>query len=201
MITSTIPITPATENTYTFIMPNYDVEIDATFVACDDIDGATVTLEEASHVFDWLEHTPVINSVVVNSEPLTEGVDYTVTGITGYTNAGTYDITLTGKGKYKNTKTVTYSITKRSISDAKITLSDKSFIYQKDTKQIATISGVYLNGQELTLGSSTNGYQEVKYYAVDYDPANPPATPPTAYTDETIESDYRCFVRDKSSWC
>jgi hypothetical protein len=204
-INSTIPLTPGSgTNTYTFTMPNLDVEIDATFADCGDISGATITLTETSHVFDWLEHTPVISSVVVNETTLTKDVDYTVTGITGYTNAGTYDITLTGKGKYKNTKTVTYSIIKRSISDAKITLSNESYVYKKGTKQIATISGVYLNGQELTLGSSTNGYQEVKYYAVDYDPANPPATLPTPYTDETIESKnagtYTIIIKGKGNF-
>ena len=189
VITSTIPLTPGSgANTYTFTMPNFNVEIDAMFVECDDISGATITLSgdfaSGTREYDWLTHMPVISNVTINSGTvtLTEGTDYTVEGITSITDVGSGTITLTGIGKFKGTATKTYGITARSISDATIMLSNESYVYKKGTKQIATISGVYLNGQELTLGSSTNGYQEVKYYTGDYSSSDP-TVPGTAYED------------------
>ena len=166
VITSTIPITPATEDTYTFIMPNYDVEIDATFAECTSISGATITLSgdfaSGTREYDWLEHTPVISSVVVNSVSLTEGTDYTVSGIASITNVGSETITLTGIGKYKGTATKTYGITARSISGddgAKIQLSQTSYVYNH-TVQKPDITGVFMKGQTLYLDTD---YQSVTY--------------------------------------
>ena len=166
VITSTIPITPATEDTYTFIMPNYDVEIDATFAECTSISGATITLSgdfaSGTREYDWLEHTPVISSVVVNSVSLTEGTDYTVSGIESIKNVGLGTITVTGIGKYKGTATKTYSITARSISGddgAKIQLSQTSYVYNH-TVQKPDITGVFMKGQTLYLDTD---YQSVTY--------------------------------------
>ena len=162
------PTLTATPNTYQFLMPNYDVEISATFTACDDISGATVLLTEGtrdgttghySQEFDFLTHSPKINSVTLNTETLTEGTDYTVSGLGNYTNAGTYPITLTGKGKYKGTKTVNYVISPLSISTATINLSGNNFVYDH-TQHKPTITHVYLRGQELSLDQD---YHNVTY--------------------------------------
>lgn len=170
-INSTIPLTPGSgTNTYTFTMPNLDVEIDATFAECTSISGATITLsgdfDSGTRVFDWLEHTPVISSVVVNSVSLIEGVDYTVSGIAGITNVGSGTITLTGIGKYKDTATKTYSITARSISGddgATIQLSQTSYVYNH-TVQKPLITGVFMKGQTL--------YLDTDYQSVTYSDAN-----------------------------
>ena len=144
----------ATENsdgTYSFTMPAFDVEVTPTFAACTSLTGATVTLAETSRVFDWLAHTPSITSVKVGSTTLTEGVDYTVTGIDSYTNAGTYPITVAGKGKYSGSASVNYTITALSIAGttgAKVELSPTSFVYNKGV-QTPSITGVYFKGQTL----------------------------------------------------
>ena len=168
-INSTIPLSPGSApNTYTFTMPSYDVVVRATFTACTDISGATINLAESSHVFDWLSHTPVINSVVVNSTTLTEGTDYTVSGISAYMDAGTYHITVTGIGKYTGSKQIDYTINLRNLAGATGTggypaatvhLSGTSYVYN-NAIQKPTLSGVYMNGQTLILDTD---YQNVTY--------------------------------------
>ena len=158
--------------TYEFIMPIGNVTITPSFADRMDIStgiyAATINLVESSHVFDWLAHTPVVSSVVANSTTLTEGTDYTVSGISAYTNAGTYTITVTGKGKYKGSKTADYTISPRDLGGqtgadayaaATVNLSETSFVYN-NAVQKPTISGVYMNGQTLILNTD---YQNVTY--------------------------------------
>lgn len=203
---SVIPITTNANGTYSFIMPNKKVVISAEFGACASISTATVTLNESSHDYDWMSHTPSISSVIVNTIQLFEGKDYTVSslkdvipanktendpeawdnGITSITNAGTRKIRLTGIGKYSGTRDVNYVINPRSIVDAKINLSKTSFIYLKNTKQIAEITGgVYLNGQEI-IQNAINGYTGVKYYVGDFSSTSLPTA--GIFTSATIES-------------
>ena len=147
--------------TYEFVMPIGNVTITPTFADRMDISSgtyvATINLAEPSHVFDWLAHTPVISSVISNSAPLTEGTDYTVDGIDAQTNAGSYPITITGIGKYKGTKQVTYSITQRDISGASVQFSPTSFVYNHQNQApLANTVEVYLQGQHLTLDTDYN---------------------------------------------
>ena len=147
--------------TYEFVMPIGNVTITPTFADRMDISSgtyvATITLAEASHVFDWLAHTPVISSVISNSDPLTKGTDYTVDGIDAYTNASSYPITITGIGKYKGTKTVYFNITKRNISGASVQFTPTSFVYNhQDQAPLANTVEVYLQGQHLTLNTDYN---------------------------------------------
>jgi hypothetical protein len=147
--------------TYEFVMPIGNVTITPTFADRMDISTgtyvATITLAEQSHDFDWLAHTPVISSVISNSAPLTEGTDYTVDGIGAKTNAGSYPITITGIGKYKGTKQVTYSITQRDISGASVQFSPTSFVYNHQNQApLANTVEVYLQGQHLTEGTDYN---------------------------------------------
>ena len=172
-VLSNITPTKIDDKKYTFIMPaNMEkVEVSATFAQQGDLSTATITLQSNGHTYDFLEHTPKVNSVVLNSVTLTEGTDYTVSGNGPVKDvkAGGYTITVTGKGKYTGSKTATYTVNPRSISDASITLSGNglsgtSFIYLKNTIQKAEVSGVYVNGQSLFSGTD---YQEARYYVGD----------------------------------
>ena len=160
--------------TYEFTMPIGNVTITPTFEDRMDISSgtyvATITLDESSHVFDWLAHTPVISSVVANSTTLTEGTDYAVSGIAAYTNAGSYTITVEGKGKYKGSKTTDYTISPRDISGASVQFTPTSFVYNKSHQApAANTVEVYLLGQHLTLDT-------------DYDNVNIPTTSANAGT-------------------
>ena len=163
-----VEVRQAGDFTYEFTMPIGNVTITPTFANRKDISSgdyvATINLVESSHVYDWLAHTPVINSVTISSGTvtLTEGTDYTVSGIASITNVGSETITVTGIGKYKGTATKTYSITARSISGddgAKIQLSQTSYVYNH-TVQKPDITGVFMKGQTLYLDTD---YQSVTY--------------------------------------
>ena len=178
--------------TYEFTMPIGNVTITPTFEDRIDISSgtyeATITLAESSHVFDWLAHTPVINSVTISSGTvtLTEGTDYTVSGIASITNVGSETITVTGIGKYKGTATKTYSITARSISGddgAKIQLSQTSYVYNH-TVQKPDITGVFMKGQTLILDTD---YENVTY-------SNESSQDKGSYTVTTLENEKIYYV-------
>lgn len=121
-VINTIELTQSSENenVYTFTMPDFDVEVIANFTDATDVTYATINLTESTHVFDWIEHTPAISSVTLGGVTLTAGTDYTVGTITPITNVGSSTVTITGTGKYKGTKSVDYTITRRSITTASV---------------------------------------------------------------------------------
>ena len=135
-------------NIYEFIMPKYDVEIEATFTDATDVESAVVTLKEGttdlsgySHVYDWADHTPEISSVVLGGVTLVKNTDYEVsTTSTVAAVNGVYSIQnvsesitfrITGKGQYKGTKDVVYNITPHDIENATITLASTSLTYNQ----------------------------------------------------------------------
>ena len=103
-------------------MPAYDVKVISEFRASGDLSAATITLANTSEEYNWLAHTPVISSVKVGDDVLSEGTDYIVShkrvdtddtwddGVGSFTNAGTYTIKVTGVGKYHGSKEATFKI-------------------------------------------------------------------------------------------
>ena len=89
------------------------------------LDGATVTLDHDSFVFDGNSHTPTVTSVTLDNKALTND-DYTVSVDKG-TNAGDYKLTVTGKGNYTGKVEIPWTITKRIISVTNVTLGDKTY--------------------------------------------------------------------------
>ena len=142
--------TTGSSGIYTFTMPNFDVEVRAVFTASDDVAGATVTLTETSHVFDWTAHTPSISTVKMGDTSLTLDVDYYIDGTpASITNVSeTSSITIKGKGKYKGEKTTSYSITPRTIADAAITLAQTSLLYNL-TAQTPAVTQVKISDHVL----------------------------------------------------
>lgn len=143
-----VSFTTVDVNTYRFIMPKYDVEIEATFTDATDVESAVVTLKEGttdlsgySHVYDWADHTPEISSVVLGGVTLVKNTDYEVsTTSTVAAVNGVYSIQnvsesitfrITGKGQYKGTKDVVYNITPHDIENATITLASTSLTYNQ----------------------------------------------------------------------
>ena len=76
------------------------------------IASANVSLKKTSLVYDGTEQTAEVTSVKVDGVTLTENVDYEVTGNTA-AEAGTYTLTITGKGKYEGTIEKTYKVVKQ----------------------------------------------------------------------------------------
>ncbi len=187
-VLSNITPTKIDDKKYTFIMPaNMEkVEVSATFAQQGDLSTATITLQSNGHTYDFLEHTPKVNSVVLNSVTLTEGTDYTVSGNGPVKDvkAGGYTITVTGKGKYTGSNTATYMVNARDISDASITLAEKSFVYNKQVQMPETSGiGVYISGQKLSL---TNDCQNLRFYTNDYTSS---ALPPSGSFDSNTSTE------------
>ena len=89
------------------------------------LNGATVTLDHDSFVFDGNSHTPTVTSVTLDNKALTND-DYTVS-VNKKTNAGTYELIVTGTKNYRGTVRVPWTITKRIISVKDVTLGDKTY--------------------------------------------------------------------------
>ena len=89
------------------------------------LNGATVTLDHDSFVFDGNSHTPTVTSVTLDNKALTND-DYTVS-VDKKTNAGTYELIVTGTKNYRGTVRVPWTITKRIISVKDVTLGDKTY--------------------------------------------------------------------------
>ena len=86
-------------------------------VAPKSIEGAKVTLEADSFVYDGNEKMPVVKSVVLDNVTLTSLTDY------GYivvkkSNVGIYNFTITGDGNYTGKATVEWKITPREVTPA-----------------------------------------------------------------------------------
>ena len=112
-----------------------DVEI-----APKDITDATVTLGE-SLTYNGQQQTQRIASVKVDGLDVT----YDVTG-NSETNAGSYKMTLTGTGNFTGTKEVPWSIGKKDIANAKITLLPSPIYDGRPQIQgiySVTVDGVY----------------------------------------------------------
>ena len=112
-----------------------DVEI-----APKDISDATVTLGE-SLTYNGQQQTQSVASVEVDGLEVT----YDVTDNTE-TNAGSYTMTLTGTGNFTGTKEVPWSIGKKDIADAKITLLPSPIYDGRPQIQgiySVTVKGVY----------------------------------------------------------
>lgn len=165
-----VSFTTVDVNTYRFIMPKYDVEIEATFTDATDVESAVVTLKEGdtdlsgySHVYDWAYHTPEISSVVLGGVTLVKNRDYEVsTTSTVAAVNGVYSIQnvsesitfrITGKGQYKGTKDVVYNITPHDIENATITLALTSFTYNQaaQTPEVSVSITEYSVSHPLTI--------------------------------------------------
>jgi hypothetical protein len=83
-------------------------------------------------------------TVTLNEVTLKKGTDFTESGDTSKSAVGSYTITLTGKGNYKGTYTINWSIAKKVEPFA----INKSFVYNK-SKQGPTADDLTYNGSKV----------------------------------------------------
>ena len=169
-MTGSVPVTQTGANTYTFTMPVGYVKVTPTFSESTDLSTATILLTEGtpdgsgnySRVYDWVSHTPVIASVKIGENVLTKNVDYTEAAISSIENVGSVTIRVDGKGIYKGSRQITYSITQRSLSsDTYITLGYETTVYNKSEQKPSV--AVQTGGHTLTVSSDyTVGYSVVQ---------------------------------------
>jgi hypothetical protein len=102
----------------------------------------------ANQTYNKKSQTAKINVKTVNGTPLTQGTDYTVTGATNK-DAGTYTVTIKGKGNWSFTETATYKILPAQVEVV------ASVANQKYTgkSQTAAVKVKTANGTALTKGT------------------------------------------------
>ena len=115
-------------------------------------DSASVTGIGSSYEYTGSAIAPV-PTVKIGNTTLASGTDYTVT-YKNNTNVGTATVTITGKGNYSGGKSITFSITAKSISGA--TVSGVSANYEYTGAAIKPTPTVTLSGKTLTLNSEYN---------------------------------------------
>ena len=96
----------------------------------------TITLSETSYVYDGNPKTPDVTTVKDGSDVIPTS-EYSVS-YSDNTNAGTATVTVTNKdgGNYvfSGTKTKTFTINRKTVSNPTITLSETSYVYDANPK-------------------------------------------------------------------
>lgn len=93
--------------TYTYNV-NFNTAADSAFVYTLS-DPTPLTYNGSSH--NYTEYITINTSVICNGKTLALNTDYEITGVTSATNAGTYTVTVRGKGQYSNNNTSSFTWT------------------------------------------------------------------------------------------
>lgn len=138
---------------------NYTGSITKTFrIVGKDLSSLSATLSQTTYNYTGLEHKPTV-TIYDGYKKLVSGTDYTV-AYKDNKNCGTATVTITGKGNYSGTKTLTFTIVGK---DQTITTN-----YWKYTK--------YLTSDNFNLGADTDGDGVLVYESSDKSVATVSAT-------------------------
>ena len=131
------------------------------------ITDAIVTLEPESFTYDGTPQTPTV-TVVVGQTKLTENTDYTISyqkvdgettkTVESPTDAGEYNVVVTGKGNYSGTASATFTIAPAEIT--KVTLSNNKLTYNGEAQEVE-IASVKAGTLALTAEDYTVSYEVV----------------------------------------
>ncbi len=95
---------------------NYTGTVERTFTISDKLSIETATVDKITGlVYNGKEQKPV-PVVKMGAATLKEGTDYTIDSYSNNTNAGTATVTITGTGRYINSKTIEFTIAKAAQS-------------------------------------------------------------------------------------
>ena len=94
-----------------------------------------VNLSEDSVEYSGSSQKPTV-TVKAGNTPLTENTDYTLVN-TGGTNAGTYSVSVTGKGNYSGKITRQFTINKKAFTDDMISFGNEPLVYNGTTQRPA----------------------------------------------------------------
>lgn len=108
---------------------------------CDDVKSSTtiryvktIKLSTTSYTYDGKVKTPSVTVKDADGKTLVKDTDYTVSYASGRKSAGTYKVTVTLKGNYTGTKTLTFKINPIDISKCSVKLSATSYTYDGKVK-------------------------------------------------------------------
>jgi hypothetical protein len=130
---------------------NYSDSKSASFtITAASIGNATVSGVNNSYSYTGSAITPA-PVVKFGGKTLTQGTDYTL-GYSNNVNAGsTATITITGKGNFKSSKSVSFTVTAASLSNAAVTGVSSSYPYTGSAIKPAPV--VKVNGKTLVQGT------------------------------------------------
>lgn len=118
----------------------------------------TITLSATSKVYNGSTQSVSVSSVKDtnsgNTESMTLTTDYTVSGTTSASAAGTYTVTITGKGNYEGSKDITWKITKAAASVATAPTAKTGL--KSGTSNALVNAGTASGGTMYYLASSSN---------------------------------------------
>ena len=126
-----------------------------TIVGASDV---TITLPAGTYTYNGAEHKPVV-TVKKGDDLLTLNTDYTV-AYSANINAGIATITVTGIGNYDFTQTKTFTIGKKPMTDALVTLTGAPFTYnggvQKPAVTVSDGSPSIISASDYTISNDGN---------------------------------------------
>ena len=116
-----------------------------------DLSGATITLDPPDEKYTGNNRAPHTTVTYDGIGTLVEGADYTISwNVNGTVNAGTYTVTVKGKGNFKGEKTAQYTIHPVDIASAVVNLDRNTFVYDGQPHKPTVI--VMREGNILTEG-------------------------------------------------
>ena len=151
-----------TVNGNTFVMPEFDVTISATFVAAKTLTSIEITTAATQTTF-WQGETFNYTGLVVTAHfdgAADEVVTPTVTGSTA--TAGTQTVTVSYT-EGTTTKTATYTITVKAIPNTKETAYSVADAYDIIDK-LTTAEGVFISGIISQVDSYNSTYKSITYW-------------------------------------
>ena len=120
--------------------------------------ASSVKLSKTSFTYNGKTQKPSVTVKDSKGKTLKNGTDYTVKYSKGCKNVGQYTVTITFKGKYSGTKTLTFKIVPKGTSISKLTAGKKQFT-AKWSKQTTQTTGYEL---QYSTKSSMSGAKTVK---------------------------------------
>ena len=185
--------------------------VSATYTILKDISLCTVTPEEATYTGEAIE--PVVEAPNgATPTTLTAGTDYTVSyqKVTGETatdvesmiDAGTYKITITGKGSYGGTKEISdFQIAQASLADAaisKLIVGDKEYEYDPDKDIEIPYTGEAIQPEVVVVFNDGTVTVDASEYTVSYG-NNTEVSNETAIASVTVTSIGKNFTAGTST--
>ena len=182
----------------------------------------TPVLSKTSYTYDGNEKNPTVTIKDVVNNVLVNGTDYTLTYDADRTNVGTYNVTITYKGNYSGTDTVSFKVIEQIPERCTPNLSETTYKYDGSEKTptvtiIDVVNNVLKEGRDYTLtydeGRTEPGTYNVKitykgnysgtatlsFYIVDTSSENLTATlSKTSYTYDRNEKNPTVTVKDSS---
>ena len=121
-----------------------------------DISGAAVTLNPTSGTYTGTAYNSSVSVTLDGFGTLVEGTDYTLSwNKTGFTNADTYTVTVTGEGNFEGTTERTFTINAANLADVKVEQVGTLTYTGEALTPAVSANAVAVNNQPITFTYST----------------------------------------------